>query len=205
MQAKFIDNLDSIQKTTGSNVGLLLHPVLERMPLPMRTYDDPFLPFTKGVINATRDIVCVYMFDLASYLNIGAAGAIALERSIAYTGKDNLKILHGPFSAGYSKLMEENAFNADALTLVQGQDLHPYLYRSDRNAYVMRDSRLPGDKPIEDSYISSENVLLTRTGDNTSLEIWLADPSILYRSSQNDFAEVIRQQLLEFRARVHQQ
>ena len=68
------------------------------MPYPMQRYDDPFLPYGRAVIDATSDIACAYVFDLAAYLSIGASGAIALERTIAYVPSPSLTILHGMFT-----------------------------------------------------------------------------------------------------------
>lgn len=95
----------------------MLSPVLAQMPLPVQSYDEPFLPFGKTIVDATRDLVAGYVFDLAAYLALGAAGAIALERTIAYARVGgSLTILQGAFaSAGYARAAV--AFSVDAVTL----------------------------------------------------------------------------------------
>src|SRR4051812_25649910 len=96
-----------------------MSPRLTKMPLPMQRYDDPFLPFGKAIIAATQDLVCAYVFDLAAYLAIGAAGAVALERTIAFVGENNLTVLHAWFAdSGYISAAE--AFGVDAVTLADG-------------------------------------------------------------------------------------
>lgn len=108
---------------------LYLRPQLTKMPLPIQRYDDPFLPFGKAIINATRDLVCGYMFDFAAYLTLGAAGAVALERTIAYAGADGetITILHAPFWGGaFARATGENAFNVDAVTLIDNADSSEY-------------------------------------------------------------------------------
>ncbi len=108
---------------------LYLRPVLTQMPLPIQRYDDPFLPFSKAIINATCDLVCGYLFDFAAYLTLGAAGAVALERAIAYAGADSatITILHAPlWGVDFARAMGETAFNVDAVTLVRAEDTTAY-------------------------------------------------------------------------------
>jgi orotidine-5'-phosphate decarboxylase len=47
-------------------------------------WDEPILPFNKAIIDQTIDLVCAYKPNLGFYLQWGAAGVIALERTIAY-------------------------------------------------------------------------------------------------------------------------
>ncbi len=99
------------------NLALLLKPIITRMPGQIQKYDDPFLPFGKAVIAATHDLVGAYVFDCAAYLSIGAAGAIALERTIAFAHGDALTVLHGPFAtADYAALLD--GFEVDAITVL---------------------------------------------------------------------------------------
>lgn len=126
--ASFVDRLRGVQQVRGE-IALLIAPRLAAMPLPVQKYDDPFLPFAKLVIDATRDLVCAYVFDLAAYLAIGAAGAVALERGIAYARADGstLAILHAPFvGSGYVAAAGDAAFDTDAVTLWRETDAAVY-------------------------------------------------------------------------------
>ena len=109
-----------------------LAPVLSRLPYPIQRYDEPLLPFGKAVIDATADLVCGYVFHLSAYLALGAAGAVAMERTIAYAPGSVLKILHGPFaSPDYAPAAFENAFIVDAVTLIAyGSDARHQLIRA---------------------------------------------------------------------------
>jgi len=139
MWNRFADRVLTIQNQKRSSLALWLAPRLQKLPLPMQRYDDPFLPYGKAIIEATHDLVCAYVFDLAAYLALGAAGAVALERSIAFVGEDAVTILHGPFaSTDYVELTYETAFNVDAVTLVKGTAVEPYTARPTRGAFVMR-------------------------------------------------------------------
>lgn len=111
--------LARLQREKGTRVGLLMRPQVSKMPLPMQRYDDPFLPFGKAILNAARDLICCVVFDLASYMVLGAAGMVALERTIAYGKGDAAIILHAPFAnEAFNIVMDEASFNVDGVTAV---------------------------------------------------------------------------------------
>ncbi|MHB8625451.1 MAG: hypothetical protein ACYDEO_04540 [Aggregatilineales bacterium] len=78
----FVDRMRAAQMARGSTLAIALAPSLDKIPYLLQQYDDPFLPYGRAVIDATADITCAYIFDLAVYLAVGASGAIALERTI---------------------------------------------------------------------------------------------------------------------------
>jgi orotidine-5'-phosphate decarboxylase len=47
-------------------------------------WDDPVLPFNKRIVEATADLVCAFKPNMGFYMQWGAAGLVALERTIAY-------------------------------------------------------------------------------------------------------------------------
>lgn len=103
-----------------SDIVLWLAPQLQQMPLPMQRFDEPFLPFSKAIISATRDHVWGYAFDLAAYFALGAAGIVALERAIAFAraGHDVFCALHGPFASGaFAAAVSDSALAVDAVTI----------------------------------------------------------------------------------------
>ena len=198
MTTSLAERLAAAQDERQSDLGLLLAPRLTSMPLPMQRYDDPFLPFGKAIIDATVDLVCAYIFDLAAYLSIGAAGAIALERTIAYVAQDTLTILHGPFAgAGYTAISEEGAFPVDAVTLVDGQHLDAYLKRPDRSAFIVHGgnpTRL--DAPDTGGFYWNEAQVFTLLGSSGQiLQIRMAAESVLYAGQGEDFGARARAEL----------
>ncbi len=196
MQVDFISKLESIQQSRQSRVALMLAPYVSRMPGVIQKYDDPFFPFGKAIIQATRDVVCAYVFDFAAYMGIGAAGAIALERTVAYARGDAVTILHGPFaSPAYVQLMDENAFGVDAVTLDNVQYLDHYITRRDRSAFVVaRGEPSWLDAPDNGGIYWLEAGLFTTIGsDGQVIEIQLADAEVLYAVSTPDFAEQTRE------------
>jgi hypothetical protein len=108
-----------LQTQHTKHLSLTLAPLITKMPLPMLYSDDPFLPFSKAVIDATRVHVSVYCFDLARYLALGAAGAIALERAIAYANTDRLTWLE-VCGGGEVYVNVGQGFGADFVALPQG-------------------------------------------------------------------------------------
>lgn len=198
----FIQKLETIQQKNSSNICLLIAPRVEKMPLLIQRYDDPFLPFGKTIISATQDIVCAYMFDLAAYLAIGAAGAIALERTIDYVGSDIVTVLHGPFGTpDYVQLMEETSFGVDAVTISDNQYLESYLHRSDRCAFITN-HRKPNylDAPDKGGFFWIEDRLFTLSGSTRQmLQIRVAGESVLYADRTDHFEQSLRQNVEKMR------
>jgi hypothetical protein len=186
----FADKLRRIQSERKSDLALLLAPRLPRLPLPIQRYDDPFLPFGKAVIQTTRDLVCAYVFDFPAYLAIGAAGAIALERTIAYAGRDVITILHGAFTGSdYVALMDETSFNVDAITISEGK--FP-IVRNDRTVFIVRSGET---KHTESPAYWKDSDLFCMD----DLQLRLVGEEVLYRSSGEDFADHINTELARHR------
>ncbi|MDX1613608.1 MAG: orotidine-5'-phosphate decarboxylase [Candidatus Promineifilaceae bacterium] len=81
---RYLEKLAAAQQDNNSWLCVGLDPQPERLPLPAAKWDEPVLPFNKAIIDATVDLVCAYKPNLGFYLQWGAAGVIALERTIAY-------------------------------------------------------------------------------------------------------------------------
>jgi hypothetical protein len=185
------DKLRAIQTRTGSDLGLLLAPQVLKMPLPIQKFDDPFLPFGKAIINATRDLVCAYVFDLACYLALGAAGAVALERTIAYAGRDTVTILHAPFaSAAYANAASDAAFNVDAVTVTDSR-FAPGYSSEGRGAFVVRDFLGADMTESVGVYVPDQRGFYLSGGAGT-LQILLLGEETLYAGQSYDFEEKVR-------------
>lgn len=189
MALSFADKLVSIQNRHHTNLALLIAPRLVRLPLVIQRYDDPFLPFGAAIVNATRDLVCAYVFDLAAYLSLGAAGAVALERTIAYAKGDTLTILHGPFVGGdYAALLDEGSFNADAVTVVDGDDSPAYSARTDRCAFVVQRGLPEQGELLSGAIYWQDAGLFTIPFATAFLTLRLAGEEVLYAGMGEDFA-----------------
>jgi orotidine-5'-phosphate decarboxylase len=117
----FFAKLLRAQQQNQSWIGLRLDMHTTRLPLPLAHIDDPLLPFGKAIIDATRDLVCAYLIDLADYFAEGAVGMIALERLVRYVPDAIPIVLDCKFgeleesAEGYARGAFE-AYRADAVT-----------------------------------------------------------------------------------------
>jgi hypothetical protein len=187
MRRSFTEKLKQAQEHNETDVALLLRPLMSEMPAPMHYRDDPFFPFSKAIVSATRDIVCGYVFDFAAYMAHGAAGAVALERSLAFTGADVVKILHGAFVGGrYIEMVYENAFGADAATIASQRDYEAFTAQASHGAFIIKEENVHDvDLPI---YWIERDMFTLPNG----TKIRLAGESVLYASYQDDYAEQCR-------------
>ncbi len=80
----YLEKLKAVQEKNNSWLCIGLDPSLERLRVDFRKWDEPILPYNRAIIDATADLVCAYKPNLGFYLQWGAAGIIALERTIAY-------------------------------------------------------------------------------------------------------------------------
>jgi hypothetical protein len=149
MSMQFGQRLFEAQAHTQSNLAIGIAPVLDKMPMEISRYDDPLLPYGKAVIRATEGLACAYVFHLGAYLAYGAAGAVALERSLAYVPEGVARILHGPFAGkGYVKAAFEDAFAAHAVTLTAVMDIAemiPYIQDPSHGIFLEMRPRLTDD------------------------------------------------------------
>jgi len=80
----YLEKLRTVQEANKSWLCVGLDPDPERLRVDALKWDEPILPFNKAIIEATADLVCAFKPNLGFYLTWGAAGVIALERTIAY-------------------------------------------------------------------------------------------------------------------------
>lgn len=143
----FLQRVLEIEKHKNTDKFLLLSPRQSDMPAPIHWHDDPFFPFSKGIIQATHDVVVGYIFDFAAYLAHGAAGAVALERSMAYVPNQTIKILHGQFAnPDYRGIVIPEAFHADAITIQNIADYPAFTTDEQLEAFLI--SNNVADVPI---------------------------------------------------------
>ncbi|PJF35898.1 MAG: hypothetical protein CUN49_08235 [Candidatus Thermofonsia Clade 1 bacterium] len=142
--SRFQELWQAAQARSGSTLAIGLAPALDKLPAAVAKIDDPFLPLGKLIINTTADLTCAYVFHLSAYLAIGAAGIIALERTLAYVPSGILKVLHAPFaSAEYVRAAFEEALGADAVTLSSPEFAAPYLAQAQHGAFVPHGAAIP--------------------------------------------------------------
>jgi hypothetical protein len=205
--ASFGERVKAAYQQAGSALVIGLAPRLDQMPQPIQQYDDPFLPYGRAVIEATRDVVFGYVFHLGAYLALGAAGVIALERTIAMVPTQNIKILHAPFvTVDYIRASYEDALNADAVTLatVDRDVIAAYVAQPSHGVFVHVSSEiaLSSDLPMEQvgSYRAVGEAHNTLTIAGMVLYWQWSKPILAARG--HDFREVIRTEAIKAKERL---
>jgi len=142
---KYLEKLAQAQDQNISWLCVGLDPQPERLPVMALKWDEPILPFNKAIIDATADLVCAYKPNLGFYLQWGAAGVIALERTIAYI-PDHIPVIVdcktgdiGHTQAAWAAGLYD-AWEVDAVTV---------------NPYVGAEAVIPmiGDRPDKAVYV----------------------------------------------------
>ena len=181
----FVEKLQNA--ASGSDIMLMISPKVNRLPLVIQRYDDPFLPFGRSVIEATRNLVCGYLFDLAAYLRLGAAGVIALERTLPLVEPQHTRILHGPFwGPDYADAVRVGPLTCDAVTLVD--DLHLGAYAP--GAFVMH-SGLPRSRTVHGVFWHEINLLTYPVSREATVSLRVAGDKVLYAGVGEDFQQAI--------------
>ena len=189
---RFFSNINEAVQIKSAHKAILLAPKLNALPLPIQRYDEPFYPFSKEIIQATKHVVSAYIFDFASYLATGGAGVIALERSIRYAKDDAVTILHGPFvGTNYSVLADEIGFCVDALTIARPEDISFYLENPPYAPILAKDQQVA---EIDTGGILTHNSLtLYNAPQKLTLTVYDNDFIAQYRSV--DFAADIKKNI----------
>ncbi len=83
-EMNYLQKLKEAQDKNQSWLCIGLDPDPNILRVDALKWDEPILPFNKAIIDSTIDLVCAYKPNLGFYLQWGAAGIIALERTTAY-------------------------------------------------------------------------------------------------------------------------
>jgi orotidine-5'-phosphate decarboxylase len=163
----YLDKLKAAQERNNSWLCVGLDPQPERMPAPALKWDEPILPFNKAIIEATADLVCAYKPNLGFYLQWGAAGIIALERTIAYIPKGMPIIIDcktgdiGHTQAAWARgLFDE--WDVDAVTVnpyVGAEAIAPMVgQRPDKGVYVLARTSNPSATDFQGDLAGGEGL-----------------------------------------------
>jgi hypothetical protein len=197
--ADFLNKLSGLREKRASNLALFLNPRLENLPLSIARFDDPFLPYGKEIIRATQDLVVAYVFDLASYFALGAAGIVALERTIRFAG-DSVTILHAPFATGdYSAMADITGLGVDAITVTSKRLVKSYLDKPPHAAfwlYAEEDILDYQEIPERGGAISFQGGMSYYRDEMGKLNfLQVTNESLLSASKGEDYLDVIRKKL----------
>ncbi|MCL4805531.1 MAG: orotidine-5'-phosphate decarboxylase [Anaerolineae bacterium] len=149
----YLEKLRAAQKKNNSWLCIGLDPQPGLLPLEAQRWDEPVLPFNRRIIEATADLVCAYKPNLGFYMQWGAAGVIALERTIAAIPDDIPIILDakigdiGHTQAAWGRGVFDE-WGVDAITAnpyVGADAVRPLLaWRPDKCVYLLARTSNPG-------------------------------------------------------------
>jgi orotidine-5'-phosphate decarboxylase len=159
----YLEKLRRAQEANRSWLCIGLDPQPESLPLPAAKWDEPLLPFNRAIIDATADLVCAYKPNLGFYLQWGAAGVIALERTIAYI-PDTIPVILDAKIGDISHTQAAwgrglfDVWAVDAVTVnpyVGEEAVRPLLAgRPDKAVYVLARTSNPGAQRLQGDLVA---------------------------------------------------
>ncbi|MEW5989071.1 MAG: orotidine-5'-phosphate decarboxylase [Chloroflexota bacterium] len=175
----YLEKLRAAQSQNNSWLCVGLDPQPSRLPLPAVHWDEPVLPFCRAIIEATADLACAYKPNLGFFLQWGAAGVIALERTLAFIPDHLPTILDcktgdiGSTQAAWAAgLLDE--WGVDAVTVnpyVGAEAVMPMLEgRPDKAVYLLARTSNPSAPQFQDLEVAAE---AQRTQRGVEARLWL--------------------------------
>lgn len=163
----YLEKLQAAQDLNDSWLCVGLDPDPVRLRVDALKWDDPILPFNKAIIDHTADLVCAYKPNLGFYLQWGAAGVIALERTIAYI-PDHIPVILdcktgdiGHTQAAWASGLFD-LWGVDAITVnpyVGEEAILPMIgARSDKAVYILARTSNPSAKQLQGDLINGQGL-----------------------------------------------
>lgn len=127
---------------------------------------NPLFDFNKGIIDATKDLVCAYKLNMAFYEVAGTKGVEALEKTIQYIPNNIFIILDGKrndignTAQKYAQSLFET-LKADAVTInpYLGKDgVSPFLEYKEKCSFILCRTSNPSAGDFQDLMVSSTPV-----------------------------------------------
>jgi orotidine-5'-phosphate decarboxylase len=126
--------------------------------------------FLRGIVDATRDLVCCYKPNLAFFEALGLAGQHALRELLAYMPRDIPVLIDAkrgdtpPTMRAYARAMFDD-LDADAVTVspyLGADSLQPFFAYTDRGVFVLCKTSNPGAGEIQDLIVEGGEALFLR-------------------------------------------
>ena len=158
---KFVDRLAAAAYANQSVVCVGLDPDPALMPIP------DMLEFNAAIVDATKDLVCVYKLNLSFYEAAGLKGLEALEKTVSYIRSVAPEVIVlgdakrgdiGSSNEAYARALFK-AWGFDAATVNGyggGESLEPFLRYEEKGVFVWCRSSNPGAKEFQDLALSDD-------------------------------------------------
>lgn len=153
----FISKLKSIQRKNNSLLCIGLDTIVSRVPESLYRWGDPQYEFNRRIIDATKDIVCAYKFNIAFYESVGEHGWYTVHQSLARIPEEIVTIGDGKrgdiASTAERQAMlfcEDWEFTGTTVNPYMGKDsIAPFLRRRDQCAFVLAVTSNEGAKDFQ--------------------------------------------------------
>lgn len=141
----FIEKITASQRLRNSLLCIGLDTDINKIPLFLKSYDDPIFEFNKRIIEKTKDIVCAYKINIAFYEALGSSGWNTLEKTLKIIPPEIITIADakrgdiGNTSELYAKAFFET-FPFDSITVnpYLGYDsIYPFLKHNNKGVFIL--------------------------------------------------------------------
>jgi orotidine-5'-phosphate decarboxylase len=153
----FISKLKSIQKKNNSLLCIGLDTVVSQVPESLYRWGDPQYEFNRRIIDATKDLVCAYKFNIAFYESVGEHGWYTVHQSLARIPEEIVTIgdgKRGDIASSAERqamlMCEDWEFSGTTVNPYMGKDsVVPFLRRKDQCAFILAVTSNEGAKDFQ--------------------------------------------------------
>lgn len=155
----FIQTIENAWEEKSSLLCVGLDPDIDKIPVNLRTENNPLFQFNKAIIDATVDFVCAFKPQIAYYSAIGAEKDLELTIEHVHENYPSIPVIldakRGDIGSTAEKYAMEvfDRYNADAVTInpYMGFDtLEPFLDHNDKGVIILCRTSNPGANDIQD-------------------------------------------------------
>jgi orotidine-5'-phosphate decarboxylase len=141
----FTDKLKSIQEQNDSILCVGLDTDPAKLPASLRGRPDAQLEFNKGIIDATRDLVCAYKINFAFYESFGPRGWDTIVETVKHIPSSIITIADakrgdiGNSSTYYANgILKDMSFDSITVAPYMGRDsVEPFLYSEEKGVFLL--------------------------------------------------------------------
>jgi orotidine-5'-phosphate decarboxylase len=182
----FVEKLVLSWKKNDSLVCVGLDPDLEKIPVHLRSGDNPLFEFNRAIVDQTADLVCAFKPQAAYYSACGAERDLELTIAYIHEAYPGIPVIldakRGDIGATAEMYAREafDRYGADAVTVnpyMGGDTLDPFLDRSDKGVVVLCRTSNPGAVDIQD--LESEGKTLYQIVANKAANDWNRNGNVL--------------------------
>jgi len=153
----FTRRLRVIQQVNKSLVCVGLDTDPGKIPVVLRSHEEPVVEFNRRIIEATKDLVCAYKLNLAFYESAGEGGWSILHKTLSFIPGGVIAIGDakrgdiGNTAEMYARaLLIDQRFGATTVNPYMGFDsVEPFIRNPEQGAFILTVTSNPGAKDFQ--------------------------------------------------------